>query len=146
MSAPPPPALHVAYAHWRVFSCKRGVDVWLGMHLQVMGLQGLVQAYSLTSLSTKEETAAVMNTLTAAASKPKKAGKGGSAAAAAAAAAGDPAAQQPMLLYCTPEKIVASKRLMSKLEKLYQVGAVQAGVLVVVHRLKQYPSCALCSS
>jgi hypothetical protein len=89
-----------------------------------MGLQGLVQAYSLTSLSTKEETAAVMNTLTAAASKPK-AGKGGSAAAAAAAAAGDPAAQQPMLLYCTPEKIVASKRLMSKLEKLYQVRAVQ---------------------
>lgn len=77
-----------------------------------MGLQGLVQAYGLTSLSTKQEAAAVMNTLTAAASKPK--GKG-------AAAAEDPAAQQPMLLYCTPEKIVASKRLMSKLEKLYQV-------------------------
>jgi hypothetical protein len=76
-----------------------------------MGLQGLVQAYSLTSLSTKEEAAAVMATLTAAASKPK--GKG--------AAAEDPAARQPMLLYCTPEKIVASKRLMSKLEKLYQV-------------------------
>jgi hypothetical protein len=32
--------------------------------LQV-GLQGLVQAYSLTSLSTKEEAAAVMATLTA---------------------------------------------------------------------------------
>jgi hypothetical protein len=79
--------------------------------MQVMGLQGLVQAYGLTSLSTKEEAAAIMNTLTAAASKPK--GKG--------AAAADPAVQVPMLLYCTPEKIVASKRLMSKLEKLYQV-------------------------
>lgn len=80
-----------------------------------MGLQGLVQAHSLTSLSTKEEAAAVMNILTAAASKPK--GKG-------AAAVGDPAGQQAMLLYCTPEKIVASKRLMSKLERLYQVTSV----------------------
>ena len=85
-----------------------------GCWLQVMGLQGLVQAYSLTSLSTKEEAAAVMNILTAAAAASKPKGKG-------AAAAEDPAAKQPMLLYCTPEKIVASKRLMSKLEKLYQV-------------------------
>lgn len=76
-----------------------------------MGLQGLVQAYSLTSLTTKEEAASVMNALTAAASKPH----------AKASAAGQAASTPPMLLYVTPEKIVASKRLMSKLEKLYQV-------------------------
>lgn len=91
-------------------ACNRNMCV-----VQVMGLQGVVQAHSLTSLSTKEEAAAVMNILTAAASKPK--GKG-------TAAAGDPAGQQAMLLYCTPEKIVASKRLMSKLEKVYQVSSV----------------------
>lgn len=84
-----------------------------GRLVQVMGLQGLVQACSLTSLTSKEEAAAVMSMLTAAASKPPK-GK-------AAAAAEGPAASQPLLLYCTPEKIVSSKRLMSKLEKVYQV-------------------------
>jgi hypothetical protein len=77
-----------------------------------MGLQGLVQAYSLTSLSTKEEAASVMTALTAAASKPHTK---------AVAAAGQAVSTPPMLLYVTPEKIVASKRLMSKLEKLYQV-------------------------
>lgn len=78
---------------------------------QVLSLQGLVEAHSLTSLTTKEEAAAVMNALTAAAAKPK--GKG--------AAQDDTAGKQPMLVYVTPEKIVASKRLMSKLEKVYQV-------------------------
>lgn len=78
---------------------------------QVLGLQGLVEAHSLTSLTTKEEAAAVMNALTAAAAQPK--GKG--------AAQDDSAGKHPMLVYVTPEKIVASKRLMSKLEKVYQV-------------------------
>ena len=106
-------------------SCIVGLPVSLSQDpmlcLQVMGLQGVVQAYSLTSLSTKEEAAAVMNALTAVATKPK--GK------AAASGAEDAAVQKPLLLYCTPEKIVASKRLMSKLEKVYQVCEAPKGDL-----------------
>jgi hypothetical protein len=100
--------------------------------LQVMGLAGRVQAYALTSLTSKEEAAHVMAALTAAAAAPSGSkaaagkAKGNSssagAAAAAAAAGGTAAGSEPMLLYVTPEKIVASKRLMAKLEKLHQVG------------------------
>ncbi|WIA10092.1 hypothetical protein OEZ85_010299 [Tetradesmus obliquus] len=93
---------------------------------QVMGLSGRVQAYALTSLTSKEGAAQVMAALTAAASSKAAAGsnKGSSSAgAAAAAAAGDGGgSSQPLLLYVTPEKIVASKRLMAKLEKLHQAG------------------------
>lgn len=109
--------------------------------LQVMGLSGRVRAYALTSLTSKEEAAEVMAALTAAAAGGSKAtvakgrGKGSSssAGAAAAAAAGGGGGSEPLLLYVTPEKIVASKRLMAKLEKLHQVGLLDM-------------SCCLCNS
>jgi ATP-dependent DNA helicase Q1 len=85
---------------------------------QVFNLQGKVQAYSLTSLSTPAETTGVMSALTAAAAAPT--GKASSKASKAAAAAAS-SSLAPLLLYCTPERIVKSKRLMSKLEKIYQV-------------------------
>jgi superfamily II DNA helicase RecQ len=104
--------------------------------LQVMGLSGRVRAHALTSLTSKEEAAQVMAALTAAAAAAAPAAtsgskaaagkaKGGSSsagAAAAAAAGGAAGGSEAMLLYVTPEKIVASKRLMAKLEKLHQVG------------------------
>jgi hypothetical protein len=102
--------------------------------LQVMGLSGRVRAHALTSLTSKEEAAQVMAALTtAAATSGRKAaagkatGSSSSAGAAAAAAAGGGAAggSDAMLLYVTPEKIVASKRLMAKLEKLHQVGLLR---------------------
>eukprot|EP00878_Enallax_costatus_P042339 GHUV01049640.1.p2 GENE.GHUV01049640.1~~GHUV01049640.1.p2 ORF type:complete len:118 (-),score=45.90 GHUV01049640.1:98-451(-) len=82
-----------------------------------MGLSGRVQAYALTSLTSKEEAATVMTALTAAAT----------AAAAktrpqSGSSAGNSGSSQTLLLYVTPEKIVASKRLMAKLEKVYQAG------------------------
>jgi hypothetical protein len=110
---------------------------WVVM-LQVMGLSGRVQAYALTSLTSKEETAQVMAALTAAASTSSSKGAAGkgkgsssSAGAAAAPAAAGCAAvgSEPLLLYVTPEKIVASKRLMAKLEKLHQVGLLRAAYI-----------------
>jgi hypothetical protein len=110
----------------KVHLTKSPVHNW-GYVLQVMGLSGRVQAYALTSLTSKEEAAQVMAALTAAAASGSKAAAGKSkgsssaGAAAAAAAGGGGGNSQPLLLYVTPEKIVASKRLMAKLEKLHQV-------------------------
>lgn len=78
-----------------------------------MGLSGRVQAYALTSLTSKEEVATVMAALTSAAAATAKGQP---------SAAGGSSSNQALLLYVTPEKIVASKRLMSKLEKVYQAG------------------------
>lgn len=77
-----------------------------------MGLSGRVPAYALTSLTSKEEAASAMAALTAAAAPAGKP-KGGPEDSGAA--------DRALLLYVTPEKIVASKRLMAKLEKVYQV-------------------------
>ena len=62
-------------------------------HLRKVG----IAAGALTSLSSKEEVNAVLKSL-------------------------DVAETSPRLLYVTPERVAASKRLMSKLEKLYKAG------------------------
>lgn len=80
-----------------------------------MGLLGRVQAYALTSLTSKEELATVMAALTAAAATTGGMAKGKMTATGSSSS-------HALLLYVTPEKIVASKRLMAKLEKVYQAG------------------------
>lgn len=92
-----------------------GTKEWYILYTQVMGLAGKVSAYALTSLTTKEETNAVMAALTAAASNPSKSQK-------TARPTDKGPSTQSVLLYVTPEKVVASKRLMAKLEKIYQAG------------------------
>ena len=65
---------------------------------QVLGLSNLgVEAAALTSITPKEQTNSTL----------KDMGRSG-----------------PRLVYVTPEKVVSSKRLMSKLEKLNQVGSL----------------------
>ena len=69
------------------------------IHDQVAGLEALgLRGAALTSLSKKEETAAVMQELDG------------------------PAAAGLRLLYCTPERLLGSKRLLGKLEKLHRAG------------------------
>jgi hypothetical protein len=108
---------------------------------QVMALAGKVQAYALTSMTSKEESAQVMAALTAAAAGGKQPARNKAAAGAAASAAkattAAPAAEGPcsdgFLLYVTPEKIVASKRLMAKLEKVYQAGKLSRVAIDEAH-------------
>ena len=68
---------------------------------QVLGLSNLgVEAAALTSITPKEQTNSTLKDM------------------------GDLGRSGPRLVYVTPEKVVSSKRLMSKLEKLNQVGSL----------------------
>jgi len=82
---------------------------------QVLGLSNLgVGAAALTSITPKEQANSTLRDM------------------------GDPG-QGPRLVYVTPEKVVASKRLMSKLEKLNQAGTLcltySTGVIIRQHHI-----------
>lgn len=70
---------------------------------QVAALKRLadVKVAALSSLSSKEETSIVLKALD------------------------PPIPESPSILYCTPERIISTKRLMAKLEKVYQSGRLK---------------------
>ncbi|GAB4814165.1 hypothetical protein N2152v2_001211 [Parachlorella kessleri] len=92
--------------------------------LVVLGLKAIgIQVASLTSLTSKEEAAEVNQLLDDAKSEFVKEGAGGYA--------------DLRLLYCTPEKIVKSKRFLARLEKLYKAGRLKLIAIDEAHCCRQ---------